>query len=88
MYNSFKPCEHFELYKEYNLKPLNTFGFSCIAKHMLVIQDISKIEYIFTELKSKYNLDINEIVVNKIEKNNAKYPVDKAKGSAKKYNEL
>ena len=39
-------------------------------------------------LADKYNLDINEIVVNKIEKNNAKYPVDKAKGSAKKYNEL
>lgn len=39
-------------------------------------------------LAEKYDLDINEIVLNKITKNAEKYPVDKAKGSAKKYNEL
>jgi NTP pyrophosphatase (non-canonical NTP hydrolase) len=39
-------------------------------------------------LAEKYDLDINEIVSNKIKKNAEKYPVDKAKGSAKKYNEL
>lgn len=33
-------------------------------------------------------LDMDEIVQEKIEKNNAKYPVDKAKNSAKKYDEL
>lgn len=33
-------------------------------------------------------LDMDEIVQEKIEKNNAKYPVDKAKNSAKKYEEL
>jgi NTP pyrophosphatase (non-canonical NTP hydrolase) len=36
----------------------------------------------------KYNLDVNEIVLNKIKKNAEKYPVDKSKGSSKKYNEL
>ncbi len=39
-------------------------------------------------LADKYNLDVKEIVLEKIKKNAAKYPVEKAKGSAKKYNEL
>ena len=33
-------------------------------------------------------LDMDEIVQEKIKNNNAKYPVDKAKNSAKKYDEL
>ena len=40
------------------------------------------------DLADKYNLDIKEIMLEKIRKNAAKYPVDKAKGSAKKYNEI
>lgn len=36
----------------------------------------------------KYDLDVKEICLNKIARNAVKYPVDKAKGSAKKYNEL
>ncbi|MDI1233947.1 MAG: nucleotide pyrophosphohydrolase [bacterium] len=39
-------------------------------------------------LAEKYNLDVKEIVLNKIASNGEKYPVDKAKGSAKKYSEL
>jgi len=39
-------------------------------------------------LAEKYDFDINEIVASKIQKNAEKYPVDKSKGSAKKYNEL
>ena len=39
-------------------------------------------------LADKYGFDIKEIVLDKIKKNGEKYPVDKAKGSAKKYNEL
>lgn len=39
-------------------------------------------------LADKYNLDVKEIVLDKIKKNGKKYPVDKAKGTAKKYNEL
>jgi len=34
------------------------------------------------------NLDVTKIVEEKIEKNNLKYPVDKSKGSSKKYNEI
>lgn len=39
-------------------------------------------------LADKYQLDIKDIVLEKIKKNGAKYPVDKSKGNAKKYNEL
>jgi NTP pyrophosphatase (non-canonical NTP hydrolase) len=39
-------------------------------------------------IADKYNLDIKQIVLEKLRKNAEKYPVDKAYGSAKKYNEL
>jgi NTP pyrophosphatase (non-canonical NTP hydrolase) len=39
-------------------------------------------------LAHKHDLDIQQIVLDKILKNADKYPVDKAKGSASKYNEL
>ena len=39
-------------------------------------------------IADKYNLDIEEIMDEKLRINGEKYPVDKAKGTAKKYNEL
>ena len=39
-------------------------------------------------IADKYNLDIKRIVMDKLRRNAEKYPVDKAYGSAKKYNEL
>lgn len=39
-------------------------------------------------LARKYNWDITTIVKDKLAVNAEKYPVEKAKGSAKKYNEL
>lgn len=39
-------------------------------------------------LADKHGLDIKEIITSKIKKNEGKYPVEKAKGSAKKYTEL
>ncbi len=39
-------------------------------------------------LAERYGFDVKEIVLNKIKKNGEKYPVEKAKGSAKKYTEL
>lgn len=39
-------------------------------------------------LADKHNFDVKQIVLDKIRKNNEKYPVDKSKGNAKKYNEL
>lgn len=39
-------------------------------------------------LADSYGLDVKQIVSEKIKKNALKYPVEKAKGSAKKYTEL
>lgn len=39
-------------------------------------------------LAEKYDFDVKEIVMDKLASNAEKYPVDKAKGSAKKYTEL
>ena len=39
-------------------------------------------------IDDKYNLDIEQIMDEKLRINNEKYPVSKAKGTAKKYNEL
>ena len=40
------------------------------------------------QMADRYGFDIKQIMLEKLQKNAEKYPVDKAKGSAKKYNEL
>jgi len=49
------------------------------------IADILSFTFLLAE---KHNLDVFDIVSEKIKKNAQKYPIDKAKGTAKKYNEL
>ena len=39
-------------------------------------------------LAGKHGFDVREMILDKIGKNNEKYPVDKSKGSARKYNEI
>ena len=39
-------------------------------------------------LLNKYGFDLKEIVLEKLKSNAVKYPIEKAKGSAKKYAEL
>ncbi len=39
-------------------------------------------------LADKYGLDVKQIVLDKMRLNADKYPIDKAKGTAKKYDEL
>lgn len=40
------------------------------------------------QIADKYNLNIEEIIRNKMQKNALKYPVEFAKNSSKKYNKL
>jgi NTP pyrophosphatase (non-canonical NTP hydrolase) len=49
------------------------------------LADILSFSFLLAE---KHNLDIFDIVSEKIRNNALKYPVDKAKGTAKKYDEL
>jgi NTP pyrophosphatase (non-canonical NTP hydrolase) len=39
-------------------------------------------------LAEKYGFDVKQIVMDKIKTNGEKYPIEKSKGSAKKYNEI
>lgn len=39
-------------------------------------------------LADKHKLDVKQIVLDKIKLNGEKYPIEKSKGTAKKYNEL
>lgn len=39
-------------------------------------------------IANHYDFDVNEIILEKLKINEEKYPVSKAKGTAKKYNEL
>jgi NTP pyrophosphatase (non-canonical NTP hydrolase) len=49
------------------------------------LADILSFSFLLAE---KHNLDIFQIILDKVKKNAEKYPVAKAKGSAKKYDEL
>lgn len=56
-----------------------------IEKVQEELADVIAYAYLIAD---KYKFNIEELVLNKIEQNADKYPVDKAKGSAKKYDEL
>ena len=40
------------------------------------------------QLADKCDFDVKEIILEKIKKNEERYPIEKSKGSSKKYNEL
>ena len=58
------------------------------AKPEKIREELADVLNYAFQMADKYNLDIKEIMLEKLEKNAQKYPVEKAKGSAKKYNEL
>ena len=66
--------EHFQWGKEYNLNE--------------VADELADVLNYCILMVDALDLDIKEIVLNKIEKNAIKYPVDKARGNSKKYTEL
>ena len=53
-----------------------------------VSEEIADIFIYLTYLCNEFKIDLFEATVKKIEKNAVKYPVEKSKGSNKKYNEL
>ena len=58
------------------------------AKPEKIREELADVLNYAFQMADKYNLDIKEIMLEKLEKNALKYPVEKAKGSAKKYDEL
>ncbi len=49
------------------------------------LADVFAFAFLFAQ---KHGLNVKEIVLEKIKANAEKYPIDKSKGTAKKYNEL
>lgn len=58
------------------------------AKKEKVKEELADVFNYALLIASKYDFDVAEIVRAKLARNAEKYPVDKARGSAKKYNEL
>lgn len=58
------------------------------AKPEKVKEELADIFAFGLLLADKYDFDIKEIILEKVKKNAEKYPVEKAKGTAKKYDEL
>jgi NTP pyrophosphatase (non-canonical NTP hydrolase) len=58
------------------------------AKKNKVKEELADIFAFAFLLAEKYDFDVKQIILEKIKKNGEKYPIDKAKGTAKKYNEL
>jgi NTP pyrophosphatase (non-canonical NTP hydrolase) len=50
--------------------------------------EIADIFIFLTYICDEFNIDLKNAVVKKLNKNELKYPLDKSKGSNKKYNEL
>ena len=53
-----------------------------------ISEELADVLYFVLRLAQKYRIDLSEELDAKLEKNTEKYPVEKAKGSNKKYSEL
>jgi NTP pyrophosphatase (non-canonical NTP hydrolase) len=51
-------------------------------------EEMADVLYFLARLAQRYNIDLSEALDKKIDKNEKKYPIDKFKGSNKKYNEI
>ena len=63
----------------------NSFAYLSANKNAKELADIFSFAFL---LADKYGLDVKQIVLDKLKVNSDKYPVNKAKGTAKKYDEL
>lgn len=53
-----------------------------------VEDELSDVLFFILRFAQKYNVDLTTALNRKMQKNRAKYPIDKARGSNKKYSEL
>jgi dCTP diphosphatase len=53
-----------------------------------IADEIADVGILLFELAANLNLDLGEVMLAKIERNETRYPQDKARGSNLKYNEL
>lgn len=60
----------------------------CESKKDKIKEELADVLNYCILMADVYGLDMDEIIQEKIKRNNEKYPVEKAKNSAKKYDEL
>ncbi|MCK4634908.1 MAG: nucleotide pyrophosphohydrolase [Candidatus Aenigmarchaeota archaeon] len=76
--------EHFRWKSEKEVKEL----FENPEKKEQISDEMADVLYFLLRLAQRYDIDLSESLKRKIEKNDKKYPVEKARGSNKKYTEL
>lgn len=67
---------------------LECFQWNENFEHDKVVDELADIVNYCVLLASKLDVDLEDIVLNKLKKNELKYPVDKAKGNSDKYTKL
>lgn len=58
------------------------------ARRSLIEQEVADLVILLSYLVHDLEIDVEKVVAQKLESNASRYPVDKAKGSARKYDEL
>lgn len=76
--------EHFRWKKPEEVEAL----FRDTKKKEEIQDEMADVLYFLLRIAQMNNIDLSESLESKLEKNNKKYPIEKSKGSNKKYNEL
>jgi len=76
--------EHFRWKSEKEVEEM----FNSEKKRTEISEEMADTFYFLLRLAQKYDIDLTTALADKMEKNDKKYPVEKAKGSNKKYSEL
>lgn len=84
---SIEASELLEIFRWKNEKEVTEL-FKNEKKKEAIEDEIADILYFLVRMAQRYNLDLSEALDRKMVKNDKKYPIEKAKGSNKKYNEL
>jgi|TARA_Y100000310_G_C20689773_1_gene821454 NTP pyrophosphatase (non-canonical NTP hydrolase) len=76
--------EHFRFKSEKQIEEL----FNTPEKKEKISEEMADVLYFLLRLAQKYDIDLVSTLSKKMDKNEEKYPIEKSKGSNKKYTEL
>ena len=74
--------EHFRFKSEEDIKQILKY------KKQELSEELADVFYFVLRLAQRYDIDLATELEKKLKKNESKYPVNKSKGSNKKYNEI
>ncbi|MFH1106680.1 MAG: nucleotide pyrophosphohydrolase [Candidatus Micrarchaeota archaeon] len=76
--------EHFRFKSDKEIEEM----FANADKKEEISEEMADVLYFLLRLAQKYDIDLASALEKKMEKNEKKYPIEKSRGSNKKYNEL